>query len=330
MTGRALLSSLCALAAKAGALVMDHYQARTPGRDKADRSPVTDADEQAEHLILAGLEALAPGVPVISEEAAAAGAGWGDDRGGRCPRCGFEHSQGEPCCPSARVRVGVGDIAGEGCRIAGCALHETRDAEVQSLTNWEMASRLSFFLWASIPDEELRRAANAGELTDTAGIQRQVKRMLADAKARRLSTEFFGQWLGFYHFDQHKGVDTTRFSEFTDDVKAAMYDEAVSFFEHVIRTNRPVRELLSADYTFLNKNLATFYGVKKEVNATQQPELVTGTGAFHRGGGARIGVKRIAPAMRTQPIVPAHARGQFRVLHRHDRSTAFASRQCNE
>ena len=69
--------------------------------------------------------------------------------------------------------------------------------------------------------------------------------MLADAKARRLSTEFFGQWLGFYHFDQFKGVDTTRYPEFTNEVKDSMYDEAVSFFEHIIRNDRPVRDILS-------------------------------------------------------------------------------------
>ena len=72
------------------------------------------------------------------------------------------------------------------------------------LTNWEMASRLSFFLWSSIPDDELRRAAAAGELSNPQQLRTQVKRMLADPKARRLATEFFGQWLGFYHFDQFK------------------------------------------------------------------------------------------------------------------------------
>ncbi|HEY2017044.1 MAG TPA: DUF1592 domain-containing protein, partial [Bryobacteraceae bacterium] len=100
------------------------------------------------------------------------------------------------------------------------------------LNNWEMASRLSYFLWASIPDDELRRAAATGELSDPQQLQHQVKRMLADAKARRLSTEFFGQWLGFYHFDQFKGVDTGRYPEFTAEVKEGMYDEAVSFFEY--------------------------------------------------------------------------------------------------
>ncbi len=177
-------------------------------------------------------------------------------------------------------------------------------SDLKPLSNWEMASRLSYFLWSSIPDAELRRAASAGELTDPQGIQRQVKRMVADPKARRLATEFFGQWLGFYHFDQHKGVDTSRFTEFTDDVKEAMYDEAVSFFEHVVRKERPIREILFADYTFLNKDLAKFYGVKKEVKSTEQSELVEGVNAFHRGGLLRLGAVLTATSapLRTSPV----------------------------
>src|SRR5262245_9233464 len=172
------------------------------------------------------------------------------------------------------------------------------------LTNWEMASRLSYFLWSSIPDDELRRAAGAGELTDSAGIRRQVKRMIADPKARRLATEFFGQWLGFYHFDQHKGVDTSRFPEFTDDVREAMYDEAVTFFEHVIRKERPLHEILFADYTFLNKDLADFYGVKEEIKTTERLELVDGAGAFQRGGLLRLGAVLTATSapLRTSPV----------------------------
>jgi hypothetical protein len=75
-------------------------------------------------------------------------------------------------------------------------------------------------------------------------LARQVKRMTADPKARRLATEFFGQWLGFYHFDQYRGVDTGRFPEFTDAVKAAMYDEAVSTFEYIVRQTVPSRSAL--------------------------------------------------------------------------------------
>jgi hypothetical protein len=150
----------------------------------------------------------------------------------------------------------------------------------------------------------LRRAAAARELSTPEGIRRQVQRMVADPKARRLATEFFGQWLGFYQFDQHKGVDTSRFPEFTDDIRNAMYDEAVSFFEHVVRRNRPVREIVFADYTFLNKDLAKFYGMKKDVRSTEQAELVEGTGDFHRGGLLRLGAVLTATSapLRTSPV----------------------------
>jgi hypothetical protein len=127
--------------------------------------------------------------------------------------------------------------------------------------------------------------------------------MLVDPKARRLSTEFFAQWLGFYRFDQFKGVDTTRFPEFTDEVKAGMYEEAVSFFEHLVRKDRPVKEMLVADYTFLNKPLAKHYGVKKEI-ASDKLQLVEGANAFHRGGMLRLGAVLTATSapLRTSPV----------------------------
>jgi hypothetical protein len=174
----------------------------------------------------------------------------------------------------------------------------------RALTDWEMASRLSYFLWSSVPDDELRRAAAAKELNDPQMLQRQVKRMLADPKARRLSTEFFGQWLGFYRFDQYRGVDTTRYPEFTDAVKSAMYDEAVSFFEHIIRKDRPLREMLSADYTFLNQPLAKHYGIKKDIKSKEDPEFVEGANAFHRGGMLRLGavLTSTSAPLRTSPV----------------------------
>ena len=122
----------------------------------------------------------------------------------------------------------------------------------------------------------------------------QVKRMTADPKARRLATEFFGQWLGFYHFDQYRGVDTTRFPEFTDDVRSAMYDEAISTFEYIVRQNRPVKEVLHADYAFLNKPLAKFYGIERDVASADKVELVPGANAFNRGGALRL-VNRTVP-----------------------------------
>ena len=175
---------------------------------------------------------------------------------------------------------------------------------VNPLSDWEMANRLSYFLWSSVPDEELRRAAKAGELSDPRQLRRQVKRMLADSKARRLAPEFFGQWLGFYRFDQHRGVDTSRFPEFTEEVKAAMYDEAVSFFEYVIREDRPIREIVSADYTFLNQALAKHYGVEKKVASTGHAEKVDGADEFQRGGLLRLGAMLTATSapLRTSPV----------------------------
>ncbi|MDX2178569.1 MAG: DUF1592 domain-containing protein [Bryobacteraceae bacterium] len=178
-----------------------------------------------------------------------------------------------------------------------------RTATAQPLSNWDLAGRLSFFLWSSIPDDELRRAASAGELTNPDKLRAQVKRMLADPKARRFSTEFFGQWLGFYRFDQYRGVDTTRFPEFTNEVKAGMYDEAVSFFEYIVRNDKPVRDLLFADYTFLNKPLAKHYGVPAKIESNE-PQLVTGANAFQRGGLLRLGAVLTATSapLRTSPV----------------------------
>jgi hypothetical protein len=172
------------------------------------------------------------------------------------------------------------------------------------LTGWEMASRLSFFLWSSIPDDELRRAAAAGELSNPSLLAKQVTRMTRDPKARRLATEFFGQWLGFYHFDEYRGVDTTRFPEFKDDVKSAMYDEAVSTFEYIVRQDRPLKEILYADYTFLNKPLAAFYGIDREVKSVDTMEKVDDASKYDRGGALRLGavLTTTSAPLRTSPV----------------------------
>jgi uncharacterized protein DUF1592/uncharacterized protein DUF1588/uncharacterized protein DUF1587/uncharacterized protein DUF1595/uncharacterized protein DUF1585/cytochrome c len=172
------------------------------------------------------------------------------------------------------------------------------------LNSWELASRLSFFLWSSIPDEELRRAAAAGELNDPSMLAKQVRRMTADPKARRLATEFFGQWLGFYHFDEYRGIDTGRFPEFKEDVRRAMYDEAVSTFEFIVRQGRPVRDILHADYTFLNKPLAAFYGIDRDLELTEKMVKVDGANAFNRGGALRLGsvLATTSAPLRTSPV----------------------------
>jgi mono/diheme cytochrome c family protein len=190
-------------------------------------------------------------------------------------------------------------------RVEGARVEPAPTATDTALNDWELASRLSFFLWSSIPDEELRRASTAGELRDVGKLESQVRRMTADPKARRLATEFFGQWLGFYHFDQYRGIDTGRFPEFTDAVKTSMYDEAVSTFEYLVRQGRPVKEILHADYTFLNKTLATFYGIDVPLKSTTgEMERVDGAHAFDRGGALRLGsvLATTSAPLRTSPV----------------------------
>lgn len=135
-----------------------------------------------------------------------------------------------------------------------------------------------------MPDSELSRAAAAGELRNPAELERQARRMLRDPKARRFATEFFGQWMGFYRFDDYRGIDSGRFAEFTDALKAGLYDEAISFFEYIVREDRPVQEILFADYTFLNRGLAQHYRIDADGISTNGLARVEGVDKFHRGG----------------------------------------------
>ncbi len=171
------------------------------------------------------------------------------------------------------------------------------------LSDWELASRLSYFLWSSVPDEALARAAEAGELRNPERLAAQARRMLADPKARRLATEFFGQWFGFYRFDRYTGVDSKRFPEFSDRLKASMYDEAVSFFDHIVRADRPVDEILFADYTFVDRELASYYGIEAK-QQSDQTARVDGAARFHRGGLMGLGaVLTVTSApLRTSPV----------------------------
>ena len=92
-------------------------------------------------------------------------------------------------------------------------------------------------------------------------LEAQVRRMLASPKARRFATEFFGQWFGFYRFDAFRGVDANKFPEFNDRLKRSMHDEAISFFEHLIREDRPYAEIVNANYRFIDATTAAHYGI---------------------------------------------------------------------
>ena len=131
---------------------------------------------------------------------------------------------------------------------------------VHLVGDFELASRLSFFLWSSMPDDELLDAAAAGTLRQPDVLRRQVTRMLADPRSRSLVTNFAAQWL-FLRDVETKEADVYLFREFDEGVRAAFVRETELFLDSILRANRSVLELLTADYTFLNEPLARHYGI---------------------------------------------------------------------
>ena len=123
-----------------------------------------------------------------------------------------------------------------------------------------MASRLSFFLWSSIPDDELLDAAVRGELRDPAVLEAQTRRMLADPRAQALVTNFAGQWLGLRNAAAVQ-PDEDLFPDFGEDLRQGFRRETEMLFDAVLREDRSLVELLSADYTFINERLAVHYGI---------------------------------------------------------------------
>ncbi len=128
------------------------------------------------------------------------------------------------------------------------------------LTDLELASRLSFFLWSSIPDDELLDVAIAGKLKEPAVLEKQVRRMLADSRSEALVNNFADQWLYLRNLESII-PDARLFPDFDDNLRQAMRRETELFFESIMREDRNVVDLLSANYTFLNERLAKHYGI---------------------------------------------------------------------
>ena len=131
---------------------------------------------------------------------------------------------------------------------------------VYPLSNLELASRLSFFLWKSIPDDDLLDVATRGMLTDPAMLATQVRRMLADRRATRFMDDFVEQWLHVRNIYSHE-PDGVRFRGFDPTLRDAMVRETQLFFASQVREDRPIQELLRANYTYLNERLARHYGI---------------------------------------------------------------------
>ena len=172
-----------------------------------------------------------------------------------------------------------------------------------SVNDFELASRLSYFLWASAPDDELRAVAVAGKLHDPATLATQTGRMLKDNRTRALAIEFGTQWIHVHGFDEFKEKSETLYPEFDEPLRAAIYEESILFFQDLFQQDEPVQHILDADYTYLNDTLAKHYGIPGVSGSTWRK--VDGVRKYGRGGilGLASVQAKQAGAARTSPVL---------------------------
>jgi mono/diheme cytochrome c family protein len=177
------------------------------------------------------------------------------------------------------------------------------------IDDWELATRLSYFLWSSLPDDELRQLAAAGKLRDQKVLQEQARRMLKDPRLRALAIEFGTQWIHVRNFDTLKEKNEKLFPTFTPELRKAIYEESILFFQDLFQSDRAVRDLLDADWTFLNATLAKHYGIPNVVGP--QWRRVEGVRKYGRGGilglasvhAKQSGASRTSPVLRGNWVV---------------------------
>jgi len=170
----------------------------------------------------------------------------------------------------------------------------------------ELASRLSFFLWSSIPDDELLDLAASGELSRGDILEQQVRRMLVDKRSHALVTNFAGQWLYLRNLDA-VNPDMRLFPDFDDNLRQGMRQETELFFDNIVREDRSVLEFIKSDYTYLNERLAKHYGIPHVYGSHFR--RVPLDKSSHRGGLLRQGsiLAVTSYATRTSPVI----RGQW-------------------
>ncbi len=174
----------------------------------------------------------------------------------------------------------------------------------QPLSGYGLASRLSYFLWSSMPDEKLLAHAADGSLLKSETLVAEARRMMADDRARALAVEFGGNWLDFRRFEEHNAVDRDRFPSFNNELREAMFEEPVRFLENVIRRDGSVLDLLYGDYTFVNPVLAKHYGMPAVTGTPDTWVRVEGAAQYGRGGVLPMAVflTQNAPGLRTSPV----------------------------
>jgi hypothetical protein len=174
-------------------------------------------------------------------------------------------------------------------------------AAAQPLSDYELAARLSYFLWSSTPDDDLLRLAAGRKLHNPEALDAQVKRMLANPKSKALVDDFGGQWLQFRALESHE-PERKKFQQYTEYTRMSMQKETELFFANVIREDRPITDFLDAKYTFLNDRLADFYGIPGVRGAEFRKVDLTGTN--RQGVLTQASVLTVSSyANRTSPVI---------------------------
>jgi hypothetical protein len=147
-----------------------------------------------------------------------------------------------------------------------------RNGDVVALGDHQIAAKLSYLFWSTMPDEELSALADAGKLRDPAMIDAQVRRLIKDPRSRALFDGFGAPWLELHRLDD-LAVDEKKFPPLTRDMRAAMYEEAALVFDTILREDRSVVEFIDCDFTFLNATLAKVYGMEDTVKGAQMTRV---------------------------------------------------------
>jgi hypothetical protein len=176
-----------------------------------------------------------------------------------------------------------------------------RPGDAHPVSDVELASRLSFFLWSSIPDEQLLDLAAAGRLRQPGVLAAQVKRMIADKRADALVTNLTGQWLQLRNLEAKVAPDLLMFPDFDDNIRKGFRRESEMLFGYILRNERSVTELLTADYTFLNERLAKHYGIPGVYGERFRQVKLTDPNRFGLLGHGSV-LSLTALATRTSPV----------------------------
>ncbi|HTA30640.1 MAG TPA: DUF1592 domain-containing protein, partial [Candidatus Cybelea sp.] len=190
--------------------------------------------------------------------------------------------------------------------IAPAFLYRAEDAppggQPSPVNDWALATRLSYFLWSSAPDDELLAAAASGTLQEPEVLAAQTRRMLRDPRVRRLATEFACAWLQIHDFESLDEKSERHFPTFAN-LRAPMYEEAIRFFTDLFQNDGSVLSILDADYTFLNGPLAEHYGIPGVTGLEWR--RVDGVKKYGRGGVLGLGatLAKQSGASRTSPIL---------------------------